>query len=335
MLSNKFSHRQRGLINNSTKKSSSLKFSKVIKLFLFGLIAYWFVFISIIHHFKSEETLVNSIEVGNKINEINITKDQKRNHYCLNNDFRYTHKTSVWTMLNDNPAYVESALKLGKALKKHTTDTDFDLVVMTLKSKPLSEESMKKLTEVGFVNCVVGSIRPTRLEGRTRGDLQEKFGVLRVFAMTIYDTVLFLDADTFVNGPIDDLLRMDLQGKTIGVTKDIRNKKWVDTFNSGVMLLHPSQETYNHLITLLMDENFTFEYIMSDQGFLNAVYKDDWHEIGFIYNANLALYRFKRDFWDQHKLEDIRIIHYTMEKPWRCSKNGNYGPLCQIWIDAE
>eukprot|EP00551_Chaetoceros_affinis_P006722 CAMPEP_0203674544 /NCGR_PEP_ID=MMETSP0090-20130426/16594_1 /ASSEMBLY_ACC=CAM_ASM_001088 /TAXON_ID=426623 /ORGANISM="Chaetoceros affinis, Strain CCMP159" /LENGTH=297 /DNA_ID=CAMNT_0050540453 /DNA_START=68 /DNA_END=961 /DNA_ORIENTATION=+ len=256
-------------------------------------------------------------------------------HHCVNDDFQPKHKVSIWTMLNDNPAYIKSALKLGRALKKHTVDTEFDLIVMTLETKPLSNDSMRDLANVGFINCAVSPIRPTHLEGKTRKDLQEKFGVLHVFAMTVYDTALFIDADTFVQGPIDDLLNMDLEGKTIGVTKDIRARKWVDTFNTGVMLLHPALSTYDKLIELLMDENFEFEYIMSDQGFLNAVYKDDWHEIGFLYNANLALYRFQRDFWDQHKLEDIRIIHYTMQKPWRCNSKGPYGPICQVWIDAE
>ncbi len=264
-----------------------------------------------------------------------FSASEAKTHHCVNEDFQYTHKTSIWTMLNDNPAYIESALKLGRALKKQTTETDFDLVVMTLKHKPLSEESMKKLADVGFVNCVVEPIHPPHVEGKVRRDLTEKFGVLHVFATTIYETVLFLDADTFVQGPIDDLLQMDLQGKTIGVTKDIRAREWVSTFNSGVMLLHPSIKTYDHLMTLLMDETFEFEYIMSDQGFLNEVYKDDWHEIGFVYNANLALYRFKRQFWDEHKLEDIRIIHYTMSKPWKCNANGPYGPICKVWIDAE
>ena len=258
-----------------------------------------------------------------------------RSHHCINSDFQPTHKTSVWTMLNDNPAYIKSALKLGRALKKHTTKTDFDLVVMTLKNKPLSQESMSQLAQIGYTNCIIDPIRPTHLEGKTRKDLQEKFGVLHVFSMTVYDTVLFMDADTFVKGPIDDLLSMDLHGKTIGVTKDIRSRKWVESFNTGVMLLHPSIDTYTHLVALLNDESFEFEYIMSDQGFLNAVYKDNWHEIGFVYNANLALYRFQREFWDQHDMKDVQIIHYTMQKPWKCKANGPYGPICRLWIDAD
>ena len=280
-------------------------------------------------------TLVNII-ITSILLPSTLHDNQAGTHHCINEeDFQPEHKTSVWTMLNDNPSYIESALKLGRALKRYTINTKFDLVVMTLKSKPLSAESMKKLTDVGYINCVVEPIRPTHLEGKTRKDLQEKFGVLHVFAMTIYDTALFIDADTFVQGPIDDLLQMDMGNKKIGVTKDIRGGKWVDTFNSGVMLLHPSMDDFLHLTKVLMDETFEFEYIMSDQGFFNAVYKNDWHEIGFVYNANLALYRFKRAFWDEHKLEDIRIIHYTMQKPWKCKAKGPYGPICQVWIDAE
>ena len=42
-------------------------------------------------------------------------------------------------MLNDNPAYVGGALKMGRGAKKHTK-TPFDLVVMELESKPLTAE---------------------------------------------------------------------------------------------------------------------------------------------------------------------------------------------------
>ena len=42
-------------------------------------------------------------------------------HHCLNADFQPVHKLSIWTMLNDNPQYVQGAIKLGRAIKRHTT----------------------------------------------------------------------------------------------------------------------------------------------------------------------------------------------------------------------
>lgn len=251
-------------------------------------------------------------------------------HHCLNQDFQPEHKVGIWTMLNDNMAYTLGAAKMGRGIRRHT-QTPHDLIVMEIESKPLGPEHWAELTKIGFKRCVVQSIPPPK---QTRPDLKEKFAVLHVWAMTVYDTVLFIDADTFVQNSLDELIHLDLKGKTIGVTKDIRARKWVDTFNSGVLLLHPDEKEYKRLIELL-NSGLVFDYVMSDQGFLNEVYKDDWHEIGFLNNANLALYRFQREFWDQHNVSDINIIHYTMQKPWKCKPNGPYGPICKIWINAE
>eukprot|EP00536_Pseudo-nitzschia_multiseries_P010489 jgi/Psemu1/289115/fgenesh1_pg.321_\ len=226
--------------------------------------------------------------------------------------------------------YVKGAAKLGVGVRAKT-ETPLDLVVMELQSKPLSEATWTNiLAPVGFIRCTVESIPAPR---STRADLKEKFAVLHVWAMEVYETVVFLDADTYAQNGIDELIHMDLQGKALGVTKDIRNKKWVETFNSGVMVLHPSLSEHERLKELLYS-GLEYDFVMSDQGFLNEVYKDNWHEIGFLNNANLALYRFQRAFWDQHDLKDINIIHYTMQKPWNCGIKGPYGPICKVWHDA-
>jgi len=285
----------------------------------------------------------NSIDTNNspQVVDLNNTSEHilpappaeelRTHHHCLNSDFVPKASKAVWTMLNDNMAYTRGAVKMGRGVKTHT-QTPIDLVVMELQSKPLSDALWKELKAVGFMRCTVESIPAPE---KTRHDLKEKFAVLHVWAMTVYETVLFIDADTFVQNSLDDLINTDLKakGKTIGVTKDIRGGKWVETFNSGVLLLHPDRQEHDRLIELLRS-GIQFEFIMSDQGFLNEVYAKDWHEIGFLNNANLALYRFQREFWDQHKLEDINIIHYTMQKPWKCQSKGPYGPICDVWINA-
>jgi len=95
--------------------------------------------------------------------------------------------------------------------------------------------------------------------------------------MEVYETVVFLGADTFVQNSIDGLINMDLIGKALGVTKDIMARKWVETFNSEVMVLHLSLNEHQRLIQLL-GSGLQFDFIMSDQGFLDEVYRTDWHE---------------------------------------------------------
>jgi lipopolysaccharide biosynthesis glycosyltransferase len=152
--------------------------------------------------------------------------------------------------------------------------------------------------------------------------------------MSVYDRVVFVDADTYPRSSMDHLFHMDLHGRPIGVTQDIRDQRWVQTFNSGVLLLNPDASEHQRLLDLL-NSGMEFEYVMSDQGFLNEVYKDNWHEIGFVNNANLAAYRFQRQDWDKHGLDNINIIHYTMSKPWACRSGGPYGPICDVWINAD
>ncbi len=282
-------------------------------------------------------TTLDSIEVTGMLdsvgrNDFATTSEVAKTvgkHHCLNDDFHPQNKVGVWTMLNGNMAYVKGAAKLGLGVRRKTK-TPVDLVVMELKSEPLGEDMWEILRPSGFIRCSVETIKAPQ---KTRGDLKEKFAVLHMWAMEVYETVIFLDADTYVQNGIDDLIEMDLKGKALGVTKDIRDRKWVETFNSGVMVLHPNEKEHERLVKLLYG-GLKFDFVMSDQGFLNEVYKDNWHEIGFVNNANLALYRFQREFWDQHKLEDINVIHYTMQKPWKCKPRGPYGPICKLWINA-
>ena len=71
---------------------------------------------------------------------------------------------------------------------------------------------------------------------------------------------------------------------------------------------------------------------MAKQGFLNVVYKNQWYDIGFEHNANLAIFSHDHSFWDPHEKE-IRIVHYTMEKPWGCSPH--YGIPCSWWDSSK
>eukprot|EP00957_Ditylum_brightwellii_P027406 2071985-Ditylum_brightwellii.AAC.1 len=81
---------------------------------------------------------------------------------------------------------------MGRGVRRHTK-TPHDLIVMEIESKPLPEENWKELSKIGFKRCVVRHIPPPQ---KTRHDLGEKFAVLHVWGMTVYDTVIFIDADT-------------------------------------------------------------------------------------------------------------------------------------------
>ena len=103
---------------------------------------------------------------------------------------------------------------------------------------------------------------------------------------------------------------------------------WQNAFNMGVFAIKPNGTEFKRLIQMKNDSNVKFESLMSEQGFLNVVYKDKWHEFGFQNNANLASYSKDRDYWDSFG-NTLNVIHYTINKPWACGQA--YRKVCDQW----
>ena len=96
----------------------------------------------------------------------------------------------------------------------------------------------------------------------------------------------------------------------------------------GVFLIHPSEYEYTRLLSAKNDPKVEFEVAMSEQGFLNVLYRELWLDIGFPFNANLAVFTQQPQYWKTHE-QEIRIIHYTMNKPWACTEE--YVEVCKLW----
>ena len=269
-------------------------------------------------------------DISHKIDRPNGESAQAQGkRLCRNQDFLPINKLSAWTMLTDGANYVTGAEKLGRSILKHTT-APVDLVVMELENKPLSEEAWVRLQSVGWQRCVVERIAPLD-ESQTFGRFRDQFTKLHAWGMVMYDQLLYLDSDTLVIGSLDDLLNGYLFTKKIGVARDYGSGEWRQTFNMGVFLIRPDSVEYSRLINLQKDPSIEFHVTMAEQGFLNVVYEDQWQDIGFSYNANLAIYSQDHSYWKEHENE-IRIVHYTMEKPWKCTNT--YEIPCSWWENA-
>ena len=114
--------------------------------------------------------------------------------------------------------------------------------------------------------------------------------------------------------------------------RDYARSQWRQGFNMGVFVVRPDLLEYARLKRLQKFGVIAFETAMAEQGFLNVVYRDIWEELPFAYNANLAIYAQDREYWDNN-INIVRIIHYTMTKPWAC--DAHYAPVCAIWLHAN
>ncbi|CAD6260274.1 unnamed protein product [Miscanthus lutarioriparius] len=204
---------------------------------------------------------------------------------------------------------------LGKSLRD--TGTRRDMVVLV--SDGVSEYSRKLLQADGWiVNRITLLANPNQVRPKRFWGVYTK---LKIFNMTSYKKVVYLDADTIVVKSIEDLFKC---GKFCG------NLKHSERMNSGVMVVEPSATLFNDMINKVGQLP---SYTGGDQGFLNSYYSDfansrvyepdspltpepETQRLSTLYNADVGLYMLANKWMVDEK--ELRIIHYTLGplKPW-------------------
>ena len=276
--------------------------------------------------FGLQEVLHGDVRAVKFWSHESVLPGKKRRGMACSNEIRTRSNYAIFTMLTDGEEYVRGAVTLKRSAMKHiAADTDF--VYLELSNKPLSNSSINSLDDAGWQRCIVDRIAPLDEEG-TFERFRDQFTKLHIWGMTAYDRVLYMDSDALVIGNIDGLLRLELHGSKIGASRDFSAGAWLPTFNMGVFLIEPSEAEYEQLLQLQRDPKIQFHTTMSEQGFLNVVYEGNWTDLGFEHNANLAVYSQGKDFWESHA-DNIKIVHYTMSKPWACSSE--YSKPCSLW----
>lgn len=164
----------------------------------------------------------------------------------------------------------------------------------------------------------------------------------RIFNMTQYESVLFLDSDIIPVNDVSDLiangtLAMQSADKHLMWTHEIR-ANW---FNAGVMLVLPDPAILNVLMRLfnkLLASGY-IRYVENsknprDQAFLNHVFhavKGNSLLMSEKYNAMIH----EQTAASEDVLRYAHLIHFTDSKPWkesRCYWKYHYGRICDLWF---
>ncbi|XP_022719026.1 inositol phosphorylceramide glucuronosyltransferase 1-like isoform X2 [Durio zibethinus] len=209
---------------------------------------------------------------------------------------------------------------LGKSIRD--TGTTKDMVVLV--SDGVSDYAKKLLKADGWIVEKISllanpnQVRPKRFWG--------VYTKLKIFNMTNYKKVVYLDADTVVVKSIEDLFKCE---------KFCANLKHSERLNSGVMVVEPSEAVFNDMMGKV---NTLPSYTGGDQGFLNSYYSDfpnahvfnpnlpqevlksrpvpKMERLSTLYNADVGLYMLANKWMVDES--ELRVIHYTLGplKPW-------------------
>jgi len=172
-----------------------------------------------------------------------------------------------------NADYFRGALVLGSSIR--TFDSSRDLVCLVTKSVP--SEWHSALTVAGWTVQLVDEVAEfwwgkTPECSKFDADQGERWGhmatKLRLWQMKQYQKIMYLDADTVLTGDASSLFE---SVATFGAEK----ARYHEYFNAGVMVLAPSQATFDALLALGESghqNHFNNVVDCTEQGLLNSYF---------------------------------------------------------------
>lgn len=209
---------------------------------------------------------------------------------------------------------------LGKSIR----DTGSTKDMVALVSDGVSDYAKKLLKADGWIVELISllanpnQVRPTRFWG--------VYTKLKIFNMTNYKKVVYLDADTIVVKSVEDLFKCG---------QFCANLKHSERLNSGVMVVEPSESLFKDMMSKVKTLP---SYTGGDQGFLNSYYTGfasapvfnpdiapevvnsgpvpKMERLSTLFNADVGLYMLANKWMVDEK--ELRVIHYTLGplKPW-------------------
>ncbi|CAI9769002.1 unnamed protein product [Fraxinus pennsylvanica] len=206
-------------------------------------------------------------------------------------------KEAYVTVIHSSEDYVCGAIALAQSIIQSNSTRDLVL----LADNSVSAKSLEGLRAAGWKIKHIERIRSPHAQREAYNEWN--YSKLRIWQLTEYDKVLFIDADLTITRNIDGFF-------VYPQLSAVWNSRHI--FNSGVMLIEPSACTFE----TLMEHRFKVKsYNGGDQGFLNEMFVW-WHRWPIKLN-------FLKDFVLipdlVHEIpKDIYALHYLGLKPWMC-----------------
>ncbi|CAA0830208.1 UDP-glucuronate\\x3axylan alpha-glucuronosyltransferase 1 [Striga hermonthica] len=229
------------------------------------------------------------------------------------------------TILHSASLYVCGAIVAARSIR--ASGSTRDLVILVDDSITPAERSA--LSSAGWLVRTIARIRNPHAEPESYNEWN--YSKFRLWQLTDYHKIIFIDADLLVLRNIDFLFRLP----EISATGNDG-----PLFNSGVMVLQPSNCTFSLLTAHMADIE---SYNGGDQGYLNGVFTW-WHRVPRRVNFLKHLWVGDDGPARQRKARllgadppELYVVHYLGNKPWACFRdydcNWNVGILREFASD--
>nr|WP_306660197.1 glycosyltransferase [Streptomyces polyasparticus] len=225
--------------------------------------------------------------------------------------------------------YLPGFLTLLRSLALSNPGVCEDFLVLHDELRPASVARIRALHPRVSFRRVNAAHYDTYAKGDQDNYLVRKaYFILDVFRIRDYDTVITLDTDMVVLGPIDELLTLR---RGLGAVPQFFYGDTTRLLNSGLLVIQ--QEFLTDEFCARIDEtgrSGAYELDKHDQGILNAVLDGDFLDLDAKYN-----FVKRRLSGDLPVPEDTAVLHFTgRHKPWQGGETG-YAQAQERWAEYE
>ena len=257
-----------------------------------------------------------------------IANGQEIWRYLHTRSMMKTNKAFITFLANDN--FLPGALVLNQSLRENGNN-NYPLEILV--SESVSRKTIDFLEGALLKYQVVKEIKnPYKFKYDPR-NLKCMYTKLRIFELSRFEKIVYLDADILVCGNIENLFEMSHMSAVIAGALMPENRSWQD-LNAGLMIIEPSISLFKEMESLL---NQLPSKDGSDQGFLHSFFSNwkiqlDLH-IDHKYNIPnqyideyCERYAFEFSYFNGNLLKkNIDIIHFWGPiKPWNVKKVSNF-----------
>lgn len=218
---------------------------------------------------------------------------------------------NAYCTLIGNDKYVIGALCLAESYKRLKLPHDFIFLV----NENVSQEKLTLIYEYNF--GIVKIIPDIKYKNdNSQNHFSTTTGKFETFALTDYDGIIFMDADTLLIYPIDILFKYD----TWFAAQSSANKYCI----GGTFKITPSKELYDKIQTIIKTKDFAddeaiFDYLKLDSQLSysrqDLLYNNVFHDV-FAYGKGDGLIpKYWMNNSDNYTLEDIpKLVNEQLQK---------------------
>lgn len=271
----------------------------------------------------------------------------------------------IWATLITNSGYLPGVLTLDYSLKK--LGSSYPLIA--LYTDKLDPQSLQALHDANIPTLQIENLSPASNPNLVHDKrFLDTWSKLYFFKLTQFKRIVQLDSDMLVLQNMDELMTLPLGDTSFASThacvcnplkKAHYPASWtsencvftrfngndnsihgpscklgLSKCNSGLLIVEPSIDSFNSILSTLEDGDATASYMFPDQDLLADVFHKNWLSLSPNYNCLKTYKNCHPQLWN---LSKIKNIHYILSpKPWDVDRSFNdESGTFHLWWDEN